>query len=78
MEYNVKETCPNCSDFLSQNEEDIRIALGEMEDRELENLRKTIEEFIFSSERTGLSLDHIERLLRLLDDEVENRGFLRY
>ena len=78
MEHNMIVTHPDCLDFLSQNEEDIRIALGEMEDRELGNLRKTIEEFIFSSERTGLSLDHIERLLRLLDDEVENRGFLRY
>ena len=78
MEHNMIVTHPDYLDFLSQNEEDIRIALGEMEDRELGNLRKTIEEFIFSSERTGLSLDHIERLLRLLDDEVENRGFLRY
>ena len=77
MEHNMIVTHPDCSDFLSWSEEDIRIALGEMEDRELGNLRKTIEEFIFSSERTGLSLDHIERLLRLLDDEVENRGFLR-
>ena len=77
MEHNMIVTHPDCLDFLSWNEEDIRIVLGEMEDRELGDLRKTIEEFIFSSERTGLSLDHIERLLRLLDDEVENRGFLR-
>ena len=77
MEHNMIVTHPDCSDFLSRNEEDIRITLGEMEDRELGNLRKTIEEFIFSSERTGLSLDHIERLLQLLDDEAEERMFLK-